>query len=243
MSGQPGAVAQSPTGTRWIRPDSAGGLVLLVALLATINVCNNQIHGVSYLITRPVEIGALLAVAVWWGLRSADLGLAPGSLPRGLRRAGVQILIVVAVYSIAAATPAAGLVIVDADGDPWHALVGACEVLFGTVLLEEFAFRGVLWGMLDRRYGARVATIGSAALFGLWHVLPAMSTTGRNARVTAMVGGHLWITIALTVVVTALFGVLFAVLRRRSGSLLPAMALHWALNAAGFLIAAAAALV
>ena len=42
----------------------------------------------------------------------------------------------------------------------------------GTVLLEEVAFRGVLWGLLAHMDGPRVATLVSHSLFGLWHILP-----------------------------------------------------------------------
>jgi len=44
----------------------------------------------------------------------------------------------------------------------------------GTVLFEEVAFRGVLWGLLRRGRGTVTATAVSSALFGLWHVLPSL---------------------------------------------------------------------
>src|SRR5205085_4278422 len=43
-----------------------------------------------------------------------------------------------------------------------------------TVVFEESAFRGVVWGFLDKDGGVTRATIVSSALFGLWHVLPAV---------------------------------------------------------------------
>jgi membrane protease YdiL (CAAX protease family) len=73
-------------------------------------------------------------------------------------------------------------------------------------------------------------------LFGLWHVLPALDLartnnavagSGRRARLAVAVVG--------TVAFTAAAGVLFGELRRRSGSLLAPMLLHWATNAAGVL--------
>ena len=51
--------------------------------------------------------------------------------------------------------------------------------------------------------------------------------SGRRARLAVAVAG--------TVLFTTAAGVLFAELRRRSGSLLAPMLLHWATNAAGVL--------
>jgi membrane protease YdiL (CAAX protease family) len=50
----------------------------------------------------------------------------------------------------------------------------------GTVLLEEVAFRGALYGMLRHSAGTSWATAVSAALFGLWHVLPAAGLVRDN---------------------------------------------------------------
>ena len=52
---------------------------------------------------------------------------------------------------------------------------------FGTVLLEEVGFRGALHGLLGRAT-AGTATAVSSALFGLWHVLPAIDMTPRQPR-------------------------------------------------------------
>jgi membrane protease YdiL (CAAX protease family) len=113
----------------------------------------------------------------------------------------------------------------------------------GTVLVEEFAFRGVLWGLLDRDFGPNVATFGSAALFGMWHVLAALDGGEANASLNTLTGaggGGTAIRIIVTVLFTFAAGVLFAELRARSGSLLPAVTLHWAANGLGVLFVALA---
>ena len=51
------------------------------------------------------------------------------------------------------------------------------EVPFGTVLLEEIAFRAVLFSMLARRFGVVWAIVISSLMFGIWHVLPASGHT------------------------------------------------------------------
>ena len=48
------------------------------------------------------------------------------------------------------------------------------EVPLGTVLLEEVVFRSVLLGLLTSMYGTVAGVLGSAFLFGLWHILPAL---------------------------------------------------------------------
>jgi membrane protease YdiL (CAAX protease family) len=110
-----------------------------------------------------------------------------------------------------------------------------------TVIFEEIAFRSVLWGLLAHDHGAAVATVVSSLLFGLWHILPALDATraaaaiqpdarhDRRRVVRAVIG---------TVVVTALAGVVLAELRRRSGSVIAPLGLHWAANGLAVMAAA-----
>ncbi|NUR85786.1 MAG: CPBP family intramembrane metalloprotease, partial [Nonomuraea sp.] len=115
------------------------------------------------------------------------------------------------------------------------------QVPVGTVLLEEVGFRGVLYGLLRRR--SAVAAYGvSSALFGLWHILPAIDMAKANPALGALTAGespsHLDTArvVAGSVVSTAAAGVLFCELRRRGGLLAPTM-LHLATNSLGYLFA------
>ena len=114
------------------------------------------------------------------------------------------------------------------------------EIPFSTVLLEEIAFRGVIWGLLAAHRGPVAATVVSSALFGVWHVLPALDL----ARTSTAIGGQAvsWgrkvTVVATTVVGTAITGVLLAELRRRTGSLFAPIAIHWGANAIGVLASA-----
>ncbi|SNT59335.1 CAAX protease self-immunity [Asanoa hainanensis] len=77
-------------------------------------------------------------------------------------------------------------------------------------------------------------------MFGLWHVLPSLGL-GRNNQIVGSVYGTA-AGLALTasaVLATVLAGVVLALLRRRSGSLLAPIGLHWATNALGYLAGAA----
>ncbi len=46
------------------------------------------------------------------------------------------------------------------------------RIPLGTALLEEVAFRGVLFGVWLETAGARRALIGSSVAFALWHIAP-----------------------------------------------------------------------
>src|SRR5581483_2966669 len=114
----------------------------------------------------------------------------------------------------------------------------------GTVLFEEVAFRGVLWGLIRRERAAARATLVSSVLFGLWHIPPSLQLNRVNPAVAHLAGGDRAgqvIAVAGAVVFTGLAGALLCELRRRSGSLLAPFGLHWATNGLGVLATAAAA--
>jgi len=115
----------------------------------------------------------------------------------------------------------------------------------GTILFEEVAFRGVLWGLVRKGWGSTAATLVSSAFFGLWHVLPSLRLNRVNPAVTDLVGAGTTgqvLAVAGAVLFTAAAGVLFCELRRRSGSLLAPIGLHWAVNGLGVLVTAGTAM-
>ena len=128
--------------------------------------------------------------------------------------------------------------LVEPGGDSWGdvAVRLLVAIPLGTVLPEELAFRGVLWALLRRAGGLWTATLISSVLFGLWHVLPALSGGPANASLTGALGeGPVAATARVvgTVLFTAVAGVLLCALRAGSGSLLAPAALHWAANSSG----------
>ncbi|MFD0689058.1 CPBP family intramembrane glutamic endopeptidase, partial [Actinomadura fibrosa] len=184
----------------------------------------------------------LLAVLAAAGGTWTDAGLDPSTLGRGARWASVLVGAVAVVYAAGALLPATrGLF----EDQRHNGLTGAgiafrmfVKVPVCTVLLEEIAFRGVLYGLVRRARGTVWATAVSSVLFGLWHVLPSL---GLAAAVPALepVFGHSVLGTAVVdfgaVLFTGAAGVVFCELRRRSGSLLAPMGLHWAVNALGYL--------
>lgn len=110
-----------------------------------------------------------------------------------------------------------------------------------TVLPEELAFRGVLHGALDRAWGFRGVAAAGSLLFGLWHIASSLGLTSGNVGFTRLLGGGVFGMVAGVigaVIATAAAGFVFTWLRRRSGSLLAPIALHWSLNGMGALAAA-----
>ena len=189
-------------------------------------------------------VGGLTVVARASDLSAADLGLARRTWASGLRWGGVAAAVVAAGYGIAALIPGiAGAVAEDAPSWPDALLKALVLIPLTTVIPEEYAFRGVLWGLLRRQSGRRVATAVSSALFGLWHVFPALGGGAANDSVAGVLGDGVAgavLRVAGTVLFTGLAGVLFCELRDRSDSLLAPILLHWAVNGFGELFILAA---
>jgi membrane protease YdiL (CAAX protease family) len=122
------------------------------------------------------------------------------------------------------------------------ALVASMVVIpLQTVIPEELAFRGVLHGALNRAWGFRGVALVGSLLFGLWHVATSLGLTSSNVGFTRLFGGGaagMLAGVTLAVLATGAAGFVFSWLRRRSGSLIAPIALHWSLNGLGALAAA-----
>lgn len=118
------------------------------------------------------------------------------------------------------------------------------EVPLGTVLLEEIVFRGVLPAMVAVRVrpGPRRrlrADAVAAVLFGLWHILPAMSLGDSNAELAQevdpmvlQIGGVIG-----SVLVTAGVAMGLSWMRNRSDSVAAPALLHATSNGLGSALA------
>jgi uncharacterized protein len=219
------------------------GYALALALLAWSVVANLGLGDRFYVGRNLLLTFLLLVLARAVGLTTSDLGLGRIDLARG-RRWGLAAVAVVAVVL--------GLAVGVADRfQPVAALLGdqraslpsaevayqaAVRIPLGTALFEEVAFRGVLLALFVRTMGIWRATVTSSVVFGLWHVAPAIVALRINGVVPASAGGVG--AVVSTVLVTTVAGVLFCLLRWRSGSLLAPVLAHWATNALGLVAAA-----
>ena len=219
------------------------GAVLVV--LAAVNVADKFGPEGTGLAVGPLVAIALLLLARRAGLSWHDLGLSRRTLRPGLKYAVGAVLAVALLYGIGVAVPLTRPAFHDVR---YHLHLGAAlltafiVIPLGTVLLEEVAFRGVLLGLVHRHRGAMWASVTSSVLFGLWHILPSLHLAQANRAVGAALGGRV-LTVLAAVGFTALAGLLLCELRRRSGSLLAAAALHWATNGLGVLLIAGLATV
>jgi membrane protease YdiL (CAAX protease family) len=214
-------------------------LVLTLALLAA-SLLANRLAPAAHLAIGLAVAALLVELARRSGLTAAELGLDRGTWRAGLAWGAVPAAVVAAGYAVALAIGPvrAELAAATSVGWPAAALATLAVIPLGTVLPEELAFRGVLWALLCRRHGRRVATAGSSVLFGLWHVAPALGGGATNEVAAGAVGGGVAgtaIRVAGTVLVTGLAGVGFCWLRTASGSLLAPALVHWATNGLGLL--------
>lgn len=227
------------------RTRSASATAAVLGVLAAANVLNNRVARRCAPITSTVATGALLALARREGLTWRELGFdraRRGAIAGGALAGGVAVA-----YAIGIAHPRTRPLFLDERALALsrrrvleEALV---QVPFGTVLLEEVGFRGVLPAVLGRRLPPRTAVAASAALFGLWHVLPALDMARANPALGRLASGESTRKpgvsaetarlVAGTVLSTAAAGIFFHELRRRAGLLAPSL-LHLATNSLGY---------
>jgi uncharacterized protein len=186
-------------------------------------------------------IACLLAITRVQGLTTADLGLAQSSWPAGLRWGAAAAALVGTAYALAYVTGPVREALPDGEGGVGLAALWTVLVVIplGTVLPEELAFRGLLLALLGRRYGDLSAILLSSGLFGLWHVVPSLGGGTANATMASVVGADAagtLVRVVVTVVFTALAGVVLCALRLRSGSLLAPVLAHWTVNGLGFIV-------
>ncbi|MEV7005619.1 type II CAAX endopeptidase family protein [Streptosporangium sp. NPDC051022] len=257
------AGAREAAGTAEWRVTLAGA----VTVLAAANVLNNRIAPRLAPLTSAATTGALLLLARRSGLSWSEMGF--GDRARGLRIGGALASAVAAVYGVGVAVPATRRFFHDerALGLSRARVIeeALLQVPVGTVLLEEVGFRGVLHALVARSHGNVTATALSSALFGLWHVLPAIDMMAANPALSRLAAGEApgngdgkpsgsggrerpgigdgrtstretLRGVAGSVVTTGVAGVFFCELRRRGGLLAPSL-FHVATNSLGYLFA------
>ena len=215
--------------------------IVVVFALVGVNLANHLL-GWDTMWLGPAGALVLVGFARWQGLTWHQLGLARRNHARGIRWGLGVIAVVGLVYLAGVLLPATRTAFLDARYHlpPASALLTAFVMIpLGTVLLEEVAFRSVLWGFLSRHARMSRVLIGSSLLFGLWHVLPAAASATGNEAIGSAVGAlGPWAKAAVvagTVLFTAFGGVVAGELRRRSGSVLASIGMHWATNSLGVL--------
>lgn len=213
-----------------------GAVVGVVLAMVGFQTLTRGVEGAPYISAGLATTGGLALVAWRHGLTATDIGLGRSTWVTGLIWSLGIVLVVGAVIGIAGSIPRLRRLFADERITHASGLTTARRVLldipFGTVAIEEFAFRGVLFALIDVNFGTVQAIIATSILFGLWHIGPSLEMHDAHAETS----GASWPTVLSTVFFTGLSGVGFAFLRVLTGSLFPPSALHWAANGTGVVV-------
>lgn len=189
-----------------------------------------------------VGVAVLASLALWGlarssGLTRADLGLGRSEASAGLRW-GTALSAVLLVGTLVASQVSWLASAFDDDRTPDGTVAVLLKILVvipvRTVLLEEFAFRGVLHGLVARQRGERAAVAWSAVAFGCWHVPPAFVVLRTNDALSSAPASPAYaaLTVLGIVTATAAAGAFLGWLRVRTGSLAAPALVHWTANSA-----------
>jgi uncharacterized protein len=193
--------------------------------------------------TVPAAAVGLVALLRFNGLGWAELGLGRDHWKSGVAYALAAMALVVTVIAVGVLSPLTRPMFMNNHyATISGALVASMIIIpLQTVIPEELAFRGVLHGALNRAWGFRGVALAGSLMFGLWHIATSFGLTSSNVGFTRLFGGGvvgMLAGVTLAVIATAVAGFVFSWLRRRSGSLIAPIALHWSLNGLGALAAA-----
>jgi membrane protease YdiL (CAAX protease family) len=218
-------------------------IAVVVVVLALTNLIAHFTTPLASIATVPAAAVGLLLLVRSHGLGWAELGLGREHWRSGAGYALAAVGLVMLVIAIGALLPWTRPMFMNNNyATISGALIASMIIIpLQTVIPEELAFRGVLHGALNRAWGFRGVAAAGSLLFGLWHIATSFGLTSSNVGFTRLFGGGLLGTVAgvvLAVAATAVAGFVFTELRRRSGSLLAPIALHWSLNGLGALAAA-----
>jgi uncharacterized protein len=218
-------------------------IALVVVVLVLTNLTAHFTTPWASVATVPAAAVGLVVVLRFNGLGWAELGLGRDHWKSGAAYALGAMALVVAVIAVGVLLPLTRPMFMNNHYATISGAVVASMIIIPlqTVIPEELAFRGVLHGALNRAWGFRGVAVAGSLLFGLWHIATSLGLTSSNVGFTRLFGGGIVGMLAgvtLAVIATAMAGFVFSWLRRRSGSLIAPIALHWSLNGLGALAAA-----
>lgn len=186
-----------------------------------------------YYVLLNVGVAVGLTAVARLSLSWTELGLTAEALPAGLAVGAASLLGTAVVLNLVPRLRAPARFFADqrvADLDRGELLrYVLVRIPLGTALLEELAFRGVLFGAWEAAVSSAAAVIGSSAVFGLWHVGPTLEAL----RINRFAGGprRAAAAVAAGVVATGVGGVVLAALRVFTGGIWAPLLVHASVNA------------
>ncbi len=217
---------------------------VVVVVLAMTNLIAHFTTPWASIATVPAAAVGLLLLVRSRGLGWAELGLGREHWKSGAGYALAAVALVISVIAIGALLPWTRPMFMNNNyATISGALIASMIIIpLQTVIPEELAFRGVLHGALNRAWGFRGVAAAGSLLFGLWHIATSLGLDQQQCRVhPAYSAADCWAPLPVWCWrwwPPAFAGFVFTWLRRRSGSLLAPIALHWSLNGLGALAAA-----
>ncbi|CAN5865384.1 CPBP family intramembrane metalloprotease [soil metagenome] len=218
-------------------------IAIVVIVLTLTNLIAHFTTPWASIATVPAAALALLALVRARGLCWSELGLGREHWRSGAGYAAAAVGLVLPVIAVGALLPwTRPMFMNDNYATISGALLASMIIIpLQTVIPEWLAFRLVLHVALNRAWGFRGVAAAGSLLFGLWHISTSLGLTSSNVGFTKIFGGGVFGMIAgvvLAVIATGVAGFVFTWLRRRIGSLIAPIALHWSLNGLGALAAA-----
>jgi membrane protease YdiL (CAAX protease family) len=186
----------------------------VLALLLAHNLFIDRLPAWAYVPVCVTTAGAVVAIS---GVSAAGLGLSPTEPGVAVLGAAAAIMVV----GLATRVPVTRALFHDDRLTGSVAYVALVRIPFGTVVLEEVAFRGVLL----ESTGPLVAS----CLFGLWHLVPTNTALDMNGVATSPRARMA--ALAIAAVATAMAGAGLAWLRLATGSLFAPAMVHAAATA------------
>ena len=213
-----------------------GAVVGVVVAMLGFQGLTRGVEGAPYVAAALLTTGGLFLVARVHDLSMTDLGLGLSTWIPGLLWSAAIVVVVGVVIGVAGGMPRTRHLFADNRITEVSGLTTARRALvdipFGTVLVEEFAFRGVLLALTIDMFGTVGGVALTSLLFGLWHISPSLEMHESHTATS----GSAIPTVLSTVLFTGLGGVGFALLRLYTHSLFPPSALHWAMNGTGVVV-------
>ncbi len=213
-------------------------LLAIFALASYANVVANLVLDDIWHI--PFNLGVLgvaILIARRAGTTWTSMGLRPDRVLRGVAVGGAVIVAIGLGVAVAVSIPdLRDLFLQDRLVDKsvgWLLFQALVRIPLATALYEEVLFRGIMFGMLVRRYSPLIAGVASSLLFGLWHILPTLATDPLGDVDTTVAG--LALTLLGAIAGTAIAGLGFLWLRLFANSTIAAVLAHVGTNSMSML--------
>ena len=202
---------------KWLLLFAAGCLLFLLSygIIAVPSALDEEFHFPLWLLALMCVAASalgLLLYAGWWKwtekCKAADLPMDALAEDTSIGF-GIGILYFILVTGVIALF---GAYKVDGIGNDWAALTRALFSFLVVAVGEEILFRGIVFRMIDERWGTWIALIVSALIFGFVHI--------DNVNATV------WSSVAIAVEA----GLMLAAAYKWSGTLWLPIGIHWAWN-------------